>query len=155
MLWIIAHPTQYVDKPNLGNQQCAGLVQYLNQHIPTVTHWKRGAQVSGNASLPQGTVIAVFNANGDYVGQKRYPYGPGTAHTAIYVRQNSEGIYVVHQFTHKNKPELDLVQFKFIRFGGTSGGSLYGGTLEDNADNYYVVELKQDKFAKRGRILSS
>lgn len=162
--------------------ECAAIAQTL---VPTlkghpVSEWVPGAKVKGNRSLPVGTVIAIFDHHGVYLGQKGLNHKNGKAHTALYVRQSSEGIEVVHQ--HKGGPQI--IGGTLIRFGGgklrsgefstgdfkvqvsdstvpsarfteqkiktlehRSGVSLSnekGGapTPEDDADNYYVVELK-------------
>jgi hypothetical protein len=93
--------------------------------------------------LVTGTVIAIFNSNGDYQGSKFAQNVHGKAHTALYFRQSAEGIEVVHQYAG-----CGLIKGALIRFGGgrqvghRSGVSASGGTLEDDANNYYVVEAK-------------
>ena len=82
----------------------------------------------------------------------------GIAHTALYVRRRSEGIEVVHQHSGP-KP----IRGTLIRFGGrwlgdecspqradgyhksdvsSKNTGREGITPEDDADNYYVVELR-------------
>lgn len=115
------------------------------------------AHVKGNP-LPPGTVIAIFDRNGVYVGQEHHSHAGGIAHTALYVRQSIEGIEVIHQFKRGGQPQP--IQRTFIRFGGgkairacspgwadqgiddKSGVSGTSTQPEDDADNYYVVELR-------------
>ncbi len=58
------------------------------------------------------------------------------AHTALYVGQSPVGIDIVHQ--SKSAANIKRTQ---VRFKGKSGVSREGGTPEDDAENYYVVEL--------------
>ena len=109
-----------------------------------VSRWRRGAQVKGNFSLRPGTVIAIFDSNGRYIGTTKHNHSPGLAHTALYVRQSQVGIEIVHQW---KSPTCPKIKGALVRFGGQSvpghksGVSGSGGTREDDADNYYVVEL--------------
>jgi hypothetical protein len=146
MAWVIRNPLQYVGQQPKGSHHCAALAQELGTHlvppIPLVALWKPGVRVKGK-NLPQGTVIAIFNSNGDYQGSRFAHNLNGTAHTALYVRQSSEGIEVVHQYKG-----CKTIKGSLIRFGGGrladhhSGVSASGGKLEDDADQYYVVESK-------------
>jgi hypothetical protein len=126
--------------------ECAAIAQFLvpglgNAHV---SQWRRGARVKGNLSLRPGTVIAVFDSNGRYIGTKKHNHFPGLAHTALYVRQSPIGIEIVHQWKSSSCPKIKAAS---VRFGGQatlghkSGVSLDGGTREDDAENYYVVEL--------------
>ena len=153
MAWVIQNPLRYVGQRPKGSGQCAALAQELGAHlvppIPLVAHWTRGARVRGSVLLP-GTVIAIFNSNGDYQGSQFAHNLDGKAHTALYVRQSNEGIEVVHQYRG-----CGTIKGSLIRFGGQkleghkSGVSSPGKKLEDDADNYYVVELKQNVAQKR------
>jgi hypothetical protein len=184
-----SHPLRLREQ-TIGNGECAAIAQddengvpgliprlipgsHPERYYPRVDDWTPGLKVKG-ANLVPGTVIAIFDSHGKYLGQKGYDYSGGKAHTALYVRQSSEGIEVVHQF--HNHPVCGTL----IRFGGErltafstrdfnvrvsdstvpslrfaeqgipahlSGVSRLNTTRgivtpEDNADNYYVVELK-------------
>jgi hypothetical protein len=144
MPWIIPKPEQLEHRETVGvgpdqtnKGECAALAQGLGKGVPQVRYWSRGAQVKGQLGLIPGTVIAIFNSNGDYLGQKNHPHKHGTAHTALYLGQDTQGIWVVHQDT--GHPHIKRT---FIRFGGRSAVSREGNTPEDDADNYHVVELK-------------
>src|SRR5260370_19453065 len=73
---------------------CAAIAQTLHPGVPRVAHWTKGAKVKGNGHLRAGTVIAIFNSNGDYAGSSYHAVGHkvdghwvtyGIAHTALYV----------------------------------------------------------------------
>jgi hypothetical protein len=128
--------------------ECAAIAQFLvhglgNAHV---SQWRRGAKVKGQLSLRPGTVIAIFDSNGRYIGTTKHVHSGGVAHTALYVRQTAAGIEVVHQFKSGSCPNI---KGALIRFGGKNvAGHRSGvssptgtGTPEDDADNYYVVEL--------------
>lgn len=151
-------------KKPLGNGECAGIVQDPHngvpgliprlipgstpeRYYPRVADWVRGARVKGNA-LPRGTVIAIFDSNGCYVGQSKHKYkGLGIAHTALYVGQSEQGIEVVHQFGG-TPPKGSLIRFGGGWIKGHRSGvsavntSEKGIQPEDDADNYHVVELR-------------
>jgi hypothetical protein len=155
-----------------GNGECAGIAQsYVPGLIPRpdgsgphASDWIRGAKVRGR-SIQAGTVIAIFDSNGVYVGQKHHAHKSGIAHVALYVQQSAEGIEVVHQHA-----KTDRIKGTLIRFGGgwlgdvctneradgyhksgVSGKNIsrQGITLEDDADNYYVVELRPAAASKK------
>jgi hypothetical protein len=125
--------------------ECAAIAQFLvpGLEYSRVSQWKRGAKVKGNHSLRRGTVIAIFDSNGRYIGTSKHSHR-NAAHTALYVRQSSAGIEIVHQF---KSPSLEKIKGALVRWGGQSvlghqsGVSVSGGTPEDDADNYHVVEL--------------
>ena len=140
-------PQNLVGAPTAGEGEykgeCAALAQFLvpglgNAHV---SKWRRGAKVKGNLSLRPGTVIAIFDSNGCYIGTKKHVHSH-LAHTALYLRQSAVGIEIVHQF--KSCP---YIKGALVRFDGKtlpgfhSGVSTLGGTPEDDAENYYVVEL--------------
>jgi hypothetical protein len=58
------------------------------------------------------------------------------------VRQSPVGIEVVHQFVSSAVIKGALIRFHGSKQEGyKSGVSISGGTPEDAAENYYVVEL--------------
>jgi hypothetical protein len=137
------HPLTLIGKPVVGEGdnkgECAQIARCLVPTIGNVSNWRRGAKVQGNFSLQAGTVIAIFDKHGHYANRKG-----GVAHTALYVRQSAIGIEIVHQFRSQACPSIKgaLVRFDGQRPPGhKSGVSHGGGTREDDARNYYVVEL--------------
>jgi len=128
MALVVHHPMQYNNKNKRGNGQCAGLPQDILglARCPNTWRWKRGAHVVETKGLTPGTVIATFNSNGDY----HFVKGNHLAHTALYVSHDDVGIVVIHQ--HK---DIDTIKrHKYYRGASAS--------YVQNADNYYVVELK-------------
>jgi hypothetical protein len=142
------NPLSLVGTPTAGEGkykgECAAIAQFLvpglgNAHV---SQWKRGAKVKGNRTLRSGTVIAIFDTNGRYIGTTQHNHSHGLAHTALYVGQSQVGIEVVHQ-----SKSMAAIRGTLVRFGGKSiaghksGVSSGGSTPEDEAENYYVVEL--------------
>lgn len=141
------NPLSLIGQPVAGEGaykgECAAIAQFLvpglgNRHVSS---WKRGAAVRGNLSLAPGTVIAIFDSNGRYIGTKIHAHQPGLAHTALYVRQSDMGIEVVHQFKSPACPCIrgTLIRFDGRRIEGYRSG-VQKGTPEDDGDNYFVVE---------------
>jgi len=147
------NPLSLLGKPTAGNGkfkgECAAIAQFLvpgleNAHV---CKWRRGEQVKNQPHLRPGTVIAIFDSNGRYIGTTKHNHSHGVAHVGLYVRQSHAGIEIVHQFKGYLK-----IKGTLVRFGGQfaagpekhkSGVSAPDGwgTAEDDADNYYVVEL--------------
>lgn len=126
MAWVIHNPVRHKGKTPVGTGECAVLPQWFNSAIPHTCHWKRGGPVKGRVLIP-GTVIATFNSNGDYVNRHGF-------HTALYVGQDAQGIKVIEQFS-----SLPAIRLHKYHFGDPT-------SMENNADNYYVVEHKHDTF---------
>ena len=143
------NPLALLGKPTVGSGiykgECAAIAQFLvpglgNAHV---AHWRRGAKVKGMLTLRPGTVIAIFDSNGRYIGTQHHSYLGGVAHTALYVRQSNEGIEVVHQIKSSDRIKGTLIRFGGHKTHGYNSGVLpfRTGTPEDYAENYYVVEL--------------
>ncbi len=89
--------------------------------------WKQGEAVVGNKSLAQGTAIANFE-NG------RWPNRAHGNHSAFYMGQVSDGIYILDQF-----PAKERIGKRFIRRKGKDvRGNFINPT--DNADAFFVIE---------------
>ena len=76
---------------NVGTGQCVALAQATSDVGYTST-WSPGAQVQGDTDIAVGTVIATFGSDGTYTNTY------GQSHTAIYLGQDSNGIYVEDQW---------------------------------------------------------
>jgi hypothetical protein len=150
MPWVIPNPTQYIGHPKMGEGkdagECAVLAQWLlPRFYPQILndpeqfkteHWRPGKAVAGHTDIQPGTVIATFK-NNRYTGLH-----DGTAHTALYVRQSSEGMEVVHQHRGIGRIQGALIRFRGPRpVGHKSGVRRLGGTLEDDIGHYHVVEI--------------
>jgi hypothetical protein len=99
--------------------QCVSYVKRVCPQLPTTALWKKGAQVKGNAGIVAGTVIATFNAAGQYEG-----------HAAVYVSQGPLGIDVYDQYVTPPSPKA--VGPRLLRWGAH-------GTA-NNGDKFHVVE---------------
>lgn len=84
--------SQYLGQA-VGSGQCVALVQAANPSVGLTATWRPGESVQGNTSLQPGTIIATFGPNGNYTNSL-----DGSAHAAIYLGQNSQGIQVQDQW---------------------------------------------------------
>lgn len=99
--------------------QCVSFVKQVTPALPATSLWKKGAQVKNNKSIVTGTVIATFDAAGNYKG-----------HAAIYDGQSAAGISVYDQWVTPPNPKA--VGPRLLRWGASG--------ISNNADNFYVVE---------------
>ena len=76
---------------NVGTGECVALAQATSDVGYTST-WSPGAQVQGDTDIAVGTVIATFGSDGTYTNTY------GQSHTAIYLGQDSSGIFVEDQW---------------------------------------------------------
>ncbi len=76
---------------DVGTGQCVALAQATSDVGYTST-WSPGAQVQGDTDIAVGTVIATFGSDGTYTNTY------GQSHTAIYLGQDSSGIFVEDQW---------------------------------------------------------
>src|SRR5712671_1879143 len=104
MAYRCASPNDYNGKP-WGTGQCVDLIK-IAAKAPQTSSWCKGPAVKGNVALASGTAIATFQ-DGKYQNRTN-----GDSHAAIYVRQDSIGIYVWDQW--KGHP----VNTRCIRFKG-------------------------------------
>jgi hypothetical protein len=107
----------------VGNGHCVKFVQAA-AGAPRTTEWRPGAWVRGNKTIPAGTVIATFEADGTYT--------PETGnHAAVYVSQDGTGIRVYDQWSGQPVHE------RVIRFeGGWGAGS---GSKSNDGKLFRVV----------------
>jgi hypothetical protein len=108
--------------------QCVTYAKAVAPDLPTTPHWKRGDAVKGSTSIVEGTVIATFHG-GSYVA--------GENHTAVYVKQDVDGIYVWDQYIAKDPKTAPAIKSKpvgprLLRFGAPHH--------VNNGDEFYVVE---------------
>ena len=104
----------------VGNGNCVKFVQAAAE-APRTTEWRPGAWVRGNKTIPAGTVIATFEADGTYT--------PETGnHAAIYVSQDGTGIQVYDQWYGQPVHE------RVIRFeGGGERGAAARATMANSS----------------------
>lgn len=115
-------------KPIEGNGQCVTLVKNHTGVGPTA-NWRQGDQVVGSKALVQGTAIATF-VNGRYANKSH------GNHAAFYMRQVSDGIYIMDQWHSKKK--ITITE-RFIR---RQGKDAQGKFIDpsNNADAFFVIE---------------
>lgn len=90
--YVAANLKGWKDRKTLcGNGQCAILVQTATG-CGKSRFWVRGPVVKGNAAVPEGTAIAIFDDDGSY---------PATGnHAAIYISQDDKGLLTLDQWAH-------------------------------------------------------
>lgn len=102
-------------KPLVGNQQCAGLVQWYTKPGLAKT-WKEGAAVKSNPTIAKGTAVATF-VNGKYLN---LPHGN---HAGYYVSQDAVGVTVMDQW--KGDPNKPTISSRVMRFKGKDRNGKY------------------------------
>lgn len=113
-------------KEKVGDGQCVTLVKTFTKAGWT-GRWKQGAQVIASKNIAVGTAIANFE-NG------RWPGKSHGNHSAFYIGQISDGIYILDQW-----PDKKRIGKRFIRRKGKDAkGNFINPT--DNADAFFVIE---------------
>jgi hypothetical protein len=113
-------------KEKEGDGECVTLVKN-HTNVGWTGLWKQGEAVVGNKSLPQGTAVANF-VNG------RWPGHAHGNHSAFYIGQVSDGIYILDQY-----PAKKWVGKRFIRrLGKDARGNFINPT--ENADAFFVID---------------
>lgn len=123
MSYIASKPDNYSGK-EVGTGQCVAFVQQASG-APQTLLWTRGKKVKGDLTIPKGTAIATFDAQGKYTNSL-----DGTSHAAIYVSQDSIGIEVWDQW--KGQP----VHQRRIRFQAGAAGV----KPVNDGDAFYVID---------------
>ncbi|MCU6499956.1 BPSL0067 family protein [Rugamonas sp. A1-17] len=113
-------------KGKVGDAECVTLIKtYTN--AGWTGRWKQGAAVVGNKNIVRGTAIANF-VDGKWPGRSH------GNHSAFYMGQVSDGIYILDQWLGKNK-----IGKRFIRSKGKDArGNFINPT--DNADAFFIIE---------------
>jgi len=91
--------------------------------------WRAGKPVLGNKNILPGTAIATFQ-NGRWPGKSK------GNHSAFYLGQVSDGIYVIDQWPDKDK---ETISKRFIRLKKINPNGTYE-TPSDNAAAFSVIE---------------
>ena len=110
----------------VGNGQCPVLVQAATG-APLVSTWLRGPRVRGNKAVPRGTAIAVFDLDGFYSNEGKYP-----RHAAIYLSQDKDGLEVLDQWADRDVTAKGFR--RKVRFGHREGHATVNG-----GDYFHVV----------------
>jgi len=85
-----ATPSAKNPVPYFGNHQCVALVRAVADTPPTAD-WRPGPSVQ-DGDVPIGTAIATFGPDGRYTNEK------ATAHAAIYLGRENDGMWVLEQY---------------------------------------------------------
>jgi hypothetical protein len=109
--------------------ECVSLIKHFT-NAPSTAHWKEGAKVLGNKNLPVGTAIATF-VDG------RYPNRKHGNHSAFYLGQVANGIYIIDQWpSMTTKPRIKK-RFIYAQGKGKNGKFI---NPTENADAFSVIE---------------
>jgi hypothetical protein len=108
----------------VGNGQCVTFIHAVVV-IPPSSEWTRGDQAALNIAMLPGTIIASFDANGTYGNHM-----DGSSHAAVYLRQDTKGIWVLDQWKANT---VQPVHERIIRFRHGHGLAVNDG------DAFYVV----------------
>lgn len=111
-------PTDHKSHPDYCGQ-CVSFAKQVCPTLPETGAWRKGKAVKDNADVKAGTVIATFDDWGCYSG-----------HAAIFVRQDTTGIYVYDQWVTGKAPKA--VGPRTLRWGASG--------ISNNGDLFCVVE---------------
>lgn len=128
MSYVYPAARELAGKPKVGDQECVALVRHFT-HAPNTAAWKQGAKVLGNRSIPIGTAIATFERG-------RWPGRRKGNHSALYLGQVSDGIYVIDQWPKSGR---STIAKRFIAVKRVNDD----GSFEqpsDNAAAFSVIE---------------
>lgn len=116
----------------VGGGDCVDLVKAYAPGL-RATHtpeWRAGPRVIDMPHLKRGTAIAAF-ING------RYPDKPSGQHADFFLKHAGAAIWVMDQW--KNDEKKPRVSKRIIYPGGPVSAET---SLSNNADAFYVIELK-------------
>jgi hypothetical protein len=116
MSYIASNPESYADK-KVANGQCVRFVQEAAGARNT-SHWKQGIQVKGGMDLKKGTAIATF-VDGKYANK------PSGNHAAIYLSQDSNGLWVYDQWEKQGKVKKRIIRFHTGPWDVVNDGNAY------------------------------
>ncbi len=128
MPYIYANARALDGEPKVGDEECVALIRHYTA-APPASLWREGEKVLGNKRLLPGTAIATF-VNG------RYPNKSKGNHSAFYLGQVSDGIYVIDQWPGRDKRSISK---RFIRLKKTYSNGQYE-TPSDNAAAFFVIK---------------
>jgi hypothetical protein len=116
MPYICLDPDSWNQKPLVGSGQCVEFV-IAAAKTPASFLWKEGTKVKGDKTIARGTAIATFEKG-------IYPSHSTGNHAAIYLEQDSQGIWVYDQWAAK--PDK-VVSKRRIGFRGGVGSASNDG----------------------------
>jgi RHS repeat-associated protein len=120
--------------PMIGNGQCVTGCSRLSGVTPDTSQWTPGTPVSGNGSIPIGTAIATFGADGKFRSD-------GSMNSGIYMGQaKNGGIVILDQWTahgpsaaHPQGSPAHPEETRTVRYDAKDGG------LSNSARYYRVI----------------
>jgi hypothetical protein len=115
--------------PKVGTKHCVVLVQVYAK-APVTGLWKEGESVSGSTTIKKGTTVATF-VNGKYANL------PKGNHAALYIAQDTGGIWVMDQW--KDDIKKPTISKRYIRKLAQNADGSYPDA-SNNAAAYRVVE---------------
>ncbi|NML61626.1 BPSL0067 family protein [Massilia sp. RP-1-19] len=130
MPYIYPHARLLNGKEKVGDKQCVALVRHFTKAPPSST-WRAGETVIGNTSIVSGTGIATFEDG-------RYPNKKTGNHTALYLYQVSDGIYVVDQWPGDTVQKPNISQRYIPGLGKDESGKFINPS--NNADAFSVIK---------------
>lgn len=128
MPYIYADARKLEGQPKVGDKECVALIRHYT-NAPAAATWRAGEKVFGNKNLAPGTAIATF-VNG------RWPGLPRGNHSAFYLSQVPNGIYVIDQWPAKEK---QFISKRFIYAKKVYADGTYE-TPSDNAAAFSVIK---------------
>lgn len=135
MSFVYAKVESLKGKAKVGSHQCVALVQWYAAGIPHTSKWKAGETVLGNPRILEGTAIATF-VKGLYLS---LPHGN---HAAFFLRQGTDGFWVMDQWMDKPGGNVRPISERFIRSLREKQNP--DGTwpqASDNADAFSIIEV--------------
>lgn len=128
MPYIYANARKLENEPKVGDFECVALVRHYTGAPQAIT-WKQGEPVLGNKKILPGTAIATFVKG-------RWPNLRKGNHSALYLGQVSDGIYVIDQWPLNDR---DTISKRFIRVRKKNADGTYDRP-SDNAAAFSVIE---------------
>jgi len=117
-----AAPTKPADGQRHNPDFCGQCVSYVVTVCPDIPvntgRWTKGTPVKDDNTIAEGTAIATFDAQGNYLG-----------HAAIYVKQDAVGIHVYDQWITGTGKAIGP---RVIRWKGIG--------VSNNGEGFHVVE---------------
>ncbi|MDX2035010.1 MAG: BPSL0067 family protein [Isosphaeraceae bacterium] len=126
MAYVYAQAASLAGKATVGTKQCVALVQEYAK-APASSLWKEGKVVKGETFLAVGTAIATF-VNGKYGNL------PTGNHAALYLSQDTQGIWVIDQWSKSG-----TIQKRMLRFKGKNPDGTYVDP-SNNGDAFSVID---------------
>jgi hypothetical protein len=128
MPYVYADVRKLDGQPKVGDHECVALIRHYAK-APATVAWREGERVLGNKSLRPGTAIATFVKG-------RWPALKKGNHSAFYVGQVSNGIYVIDQWP---SPDKKSISKRFIYAKKVYADGSFE-TPSDNAAAFSVIE---------------